>query len=157
MRKRLIASGQQAETPATGDWLDLDDLAEVAISSEDAAHPIESALLPGQGSGWRAAVPGQQTIRVRFDQPQKLRRIRLTFVEAAMSRTQEYVLRWSADGGHSFQEIVRQQWNFNPQGATSETEEHQVGLSGVTALELIITPDIGNGQAVASLARLQVA
>jgi hypothetical protein len=23
-------------------------------------------------------------------------------------------LRWSADGGHSFREIVRQQWNFNP-------------------------------------------
>ena len=157
MRKRLIDGDQQAATPATGEWLNLDDLAEVAISSEDAAHPIESALLPGGGDGWRAAVPGQQTIRLRFDQPQKLRRIRLTFVETAVSRTQEYVLRWSADGGHSYREIVRQQWNFNPQGATSETEEHRVELSGVNALELMSTPDIGNGQALAPLQRLQIA
>ena len=67
------------------------------------------------------------------------------------------MLRWSADGGHSYREIVRQQWNFNPQGATSETEEHRVELSGVNALELMITPDIGNGQALASLARMQIA
>ena len=113
--------------------------------------------MPGGGDGWRAAVPGQQTIRLRFDQPQKLRRIRLTFVETAVSRTQEYVLRWSADGGNSYREIVRKQWNFNPQGATSETDEHRVELSGVNALELMITPDIGTGQALASRARMQIA
>ena len=42
MRKRLIDGDQQAATPATGEWLNLDDLAEVAISSEDAAHLIEA-------------------------------------------------------------------------------------------------------------------
>ena len=66
-------------------------------------------------------------------------------------------LRWSADGGQSFHEIVRQQWNFNPQGANTETEEHQVELSGVNVLELVITPEIGGGDAVASLAHLRVA
>ena len=155
MHKRLIDEDPQL-TAAT-DWLKLDELAEVEISSEDARHPIESALLAGAGSGWRAAVPGKQTIRLLFAQSQQLRRIRVRFVETAMQRTQEYLLRWSGDNGQSFREIVRQQWNFSPEGSVTQTEEHRVDLSGVTVLELIITPDIGNEQAVASLAELRIA
>jgi hypothetical protein len=157
MRKRLISDRTPAPAPATGDWLRLDELAEAEISSEDAAYPIESALLPGRGAGWRAAVPGRQTIRLLFAQPQALHRIRLCFVETAVPRTQEYLLRWSADGGQSFREIVRQQWNFSPQGASSQTEEHQLDLAGVNVLELIITPDIASEQAFASLAELRIA
>jgi hypothetical protein len=157
MRKRLIGDPQPAPSPPAAGWLQLDDLAEVEISSEDAAFPIESALWPGRGAGWRAAVPGRQTIRLLFAQPQALRRIRLCFVETALARTQEYLLRWSADGGQSFREIVRQQWNFSPQGASSQSEEHQLDLAGVNVLELIITPDIASEQAFASLAELRIA
>src|SRR3989304_2082658 len=157
MRKRVIAAAQQDAAPADRDWLSLEGLAEVEITSEDAAHPIESALLPGAGSGWRAAGPGKQTIRLRFADPQRLRRIRLEFVEPDAERTQEYVLRWSPDGGQSFREIVRQQWNFSPGGATSETEDLRVELAGVTVLELSITPDIGGQSAVASVAKLRLA
>lgn len=153
MRKRLIG-GPPAATPV---WLDLDDLATVEITSEDRLHPIESALLPGQGSGWLAALPGTQTIRLLFTPPQAIRRIRLSFVETAVPRTQEYLLRWSADAGLSLHEIVRQQWNFSPLGATAETEEHVVDLAAVNVLELIITPDIGNDNAFASLAELRIA
>ena len=74
-----------------------------------------------------------------------------------MQRTQEYLLRWSGDAGQSFREIVRQQWNFSPEGSVTQTEEHRVDLSGVTVLELIITPDIGNEHALASLAELRIA
>ena len=63
MRKRIIAPVQQKTTSPDQDWLNVESLAEVEITSEDAAHPIESALLPGQASGWRAAGPGMQTIR----------------------------------------------------------------------------------------------
>ena len=157
MRKRLIAPVQPETAPPDHDWLNLEDLAEVEMSSEDASHPIESALLPGQGPGWRAAAPGKQSIRLIFANPQRLRRIWLRFVEPESERTQEYVLRWSPDGGSSFREIVRQQWNFNPHAATSETEDHCVELSGVTVLELIITPDISRQGAVASLAQLRIA
>ena len=125
MRKRVIAAVQQNTSPSDQDWLNIDGLAEVEITSEGATHPIESALLPGEGAGWRAAVPGKQTIRLLFAHPQELHRIWLNFVEPADTRTQEYVLRWSPDGGQSFREIVRQQWNFSPQGATSETEDSQ--------------------------------
>jgi hypothetical protein len=157
MRKRIIAPREQETAVAEDDWLDLEALAEVEVTSEDVAHPIEAALLPGRGSSWRASAPGKQTIRLLFRRPQRLKRISMSYVEPATPRTQEYLLRWSADGGHSYREIVRQQWNFSPQGATYETEDHRVDLPGVTALELSIVPDIGGGEAVASLARLRLA
>lgn len=157
MRKRIIAPIQQKTTSPDQDWLNVEDLGEVEITSEDTAHPIESALLPGQASGWRAAGPGKQTIRILFSQPQRLRRICLHFVEPHTERTQEYVLRWSPDGGQSFREIVRQQWNFSPQGTTGETEDHHVELPAVTVLELCIIPDISGGNAFASLAQLRLA
>jgi hypothetical protein len=157
MRKRITAPVQQETPPRDKDWLNVEELAEVEITSEDAAHPIESALLPGGTSGWRAAGPGKQTIRLLFSHPQQLRRIWLSFEETRVERTQEYVLRWSADGGQSFGEIVRQQWNFSPQGATSQTQDHHVELPAVTVLELSIIPDISRGTALASLAQLRLA
>jgi len=81
----------------------------------------------------------------------------LNFVEPRTERTQEYILRWSADRGDSYEEIVRQQWNFSPQGAPSETEVHHVELPAVTVLELSIVPDTSGGNAVASLAQLRLA
>jgi hypothetical protein len=157
MRKRIIAPIQQETESPEQDWLKLEDLAEVEITSEDTAHPIESALLPGRASGWRAARPGKQMIRLLFANPQRLRRVWLNFVEPLTERTQEYVLRWSPDGGQSFREIVRQQWNFSPQGTTRETEDHHVELSAVTVLELSIIPDISGRDAFASVAQLRLA
>jgi len=157
MRKQIIEHPQSDASLHSDDWLQLEDLAEVEVTSEDAAHPIESALLPNHGTGWRAADPGRQMIRLIFARPQQLRRIQLSFLEAAAERTQEYVLRWSVNGGQSFQEIVRQQWNFSPQGATGETEDYSVSLSGVTVLELSITPDISGRSAFASMTQLRLA
>ena len=91
MRKRLITDVKQGSPPAPADWLDIEQLAEVEITSEDPAYPIESALLPGEGSGWRAAAPGKQSIRILFTQPQRLRKIRISFFETSVQRTQEYL------------------------------------------------------------------
>jgi len=71
-------------------------------------------------------------------------------------RTQELVLRWSGDYGGSFQEIVRQQWNFSPPNSIREVEDYRVELSGVNVLELIIVPDISGGVARASLKSLRL-
>ena len=157
MRKRIITPVQQETASPDLKWLNMEELAEVEVTSEDASHTIESALLPGRSSGWLAAAPGKQTIRLLFDDPQRLQRIWLYFVEPHTVRTQEYVLRWSPDGGQSFREIVRQQWNFSPQGTTSETEDLHVELPAVTVLELSIIPDISGGNALASLAQLRLA
>ena len=157
MRKRLIGHGPREVTAAEPGWLDLEPLAQVEITSEDVGHPIESALIPGTGSGWRAAQPGEQTIRLLFDAPLRLRRIHLVFHEDQQERTQEFVLRWSPDGGQSYREIVRQQYNFSPPEAAREVEDYDLDLNGVTALELKIVPDISRGRAHASLAQLRLA
>ena len=156
MRKRLITAIQENIRTRSVDWLDVERAALVEVTSEDNDHPVESAFVSGDALGWRAAVPGTQTIRLIFDQPQKLRAILLVFEENDIPRTQEFVLRWSPDGGSSFREIVRQQWNFSPGVATREVEEYQVDLSGVTVLELEINPHIGGGVARASLKSLRL-
>ncbi|MEO6203013.1 MAG: carbohydrate-binding protein [Nitrospirales bacterium] len=157
MQKRFICHVQQGTEPLGEDWLNVEGLAEVEITTEDAAHPIESALLPGRASGWRAAGPWKQTIRLLFAAPQRRRRIWVHFVEARTGRTQEYVLRWSPDGGESFRVIVRQQWNFSPEGATSQSEDHHVDLPAVMVLELTIIPDSSGGNAFASLEQMRLA
>src|ERR1035438_7988406 len=122
-------------------WMDVDRIASVEVSSEESDYPIESALLLEGNRGWRAAKPGMQTIRLIFDEPQKLRRILLVFEDTENSRTQEFVLRWSPDIQYSSREIVRQQWNFNPPDSVRETEDYAVELSDVKVLELEIVPD----------------
>jgi hypothetical protein len=137
-------------------WLDLDRAAIVEITSEDKDYPIESALISGKIRSWRADDSGAQTIRLIFDEAQRLNRIGIAFEETETERTQEFTLRWSKDGGRSFREIVRQQWNFSPPSSVREVEEFQVDLSGVTVLELVIVPDISGGVARASLKRLRL-
>jgi hypothetical protein len=152
MRKRLID-----QRPAgTEDWLDLEKLAQVEISSEDPAHPIDFALT-GRGDGWRASTSGEQVVRLIFDEPRGLRLIELEFEERRTARTQEFVLRWSPDGGRSYRDIVRQQFTFSPPGTPCETERFIVNLSGVTAIELRIVPDINHGDTHASLNCLRIA
>ena len=156
MRKRLITATQENIRTGSVDWLDVERAALVEVTSEDKDHPVESAFVSGDALGWRAAAPGTQTIRLIFDQPQKLRAILLVFEENDIPRTQEFVLRWSPDGGSSVREIVRQQWNFSPGASTREVEEYQLDLSGVTVLELMINPHIGGGVARASLKNLRL-
>jgi hypothetical protein len=157
VRKRLISqTGPSPAFPAQ-DWLNVDRLASVEVTSEEAGYPIESALLRGERRGWRAGSGGTQIIRIIFDQPQKLKRIQLIFEDAESTRTQEFVLRWSSDTEPSFREIVRQQWNFSQPNAARETEDYAVEIPGVRTLELVIVPDIKGGTARASLRDLRLA
>jgi nuclear transport factor 2 (NTF2) superfamily protein len=157
MRKRIITPVSQKASVSSQAWLDMESAAVVEVTSEDTAYPIESALLSGEKQGWRAAKPGTQTIRLIFDEPHNLRRIWLVFDETETRRTQEFLLRWSADTGHSFREIVRQQWNFSPPETVREVEDYAVELSDVRVLELIIVPDKSGSEACASLESLRLA
>lgn len=158
MRKKVIKQPSGA-TPTGETWLDLAQLAQVEVTSEEEANPVESALLLGSLGqnqiGWRAAEPGEQLLRLLFDEPQTLRRISLVF-ETKETRTQEFVLRYLAASGQ-FQEVARQQFNFSEGGANQEVETYEVNLEGVEVLELVITPDISGGEARASLERLRLA
>ena len=157
MRKRIIGHGPRDISVAEHVWIDIERLAQVEITSEEVDYPIEAALIPGRGPGWRAAQPGEQTIRLLLDEPLRLKRIHLVFQEDEQERTQEFVLRWSPDGGQSYREILRQQYNFSPPETTHEVEDYTIALAGVTALELKIVPDIGGGRGRALLAQWRLA
>jgi hypothetical protein len=137
-------------------WLELERIAHVEASSEETGHPVVGALSSG-AAGWRASTPGEQVIRVAFRRPIHLHRVRLVFREATRERTQEFTLRWSSHRGETHREIVRQQFNFSPFGATGEIEDHWVDLPDVTGLELRVVPDVRGGDALASLAELRIA
>ena len=155
MRKRLIEP--IPEMIRTRGRLDLEHAAVVEVTSEDKDFPVESAFVAsGDAQGWRPAEPGSQTIRLIFDQPQRLQCISLVFEENETARTQEFVLQWSPDGGRSLKEIVRQQWNFSPPETNREVEEYQVDLSNVNVLELIIVPNLNGGDTRASLRSLRL-
>src|SRR4051812_5383861 len=98
MRKTLIPK-EDPSPSSTHSWLALELLADVEVSSEQIAAPIESALLPDRSPGWRASEPGPQTVRLLFAVPQRVSRIRLVFVEEQIARVQEFVLRWLPAGG----------------------------------------------------------
>jgi hypothetical protein len=152
VRKTVVdAAGVRQEPRPEGEWLDLAKVARVEVTSEDPKFPIEAALVSGKRPGWRAAQKGLQTIRIIFDQPTRLRRSRLEFSETQIARTQEFTLRWSTALSGPFTEIVRQQWNFSPQGSTVEIEDYQVNLDGVRVLELALKPDLTSAKAYATL------
>src|ERR1700720_2396629 len=156
MRKRPLTPIPQDAPHLDEGWLDLERAAVVEVTSEEKEYPVESALIAGELRGWRAADSGAQTIRLIFDRPQRLKRIALVFEETETGRTQEFGLRWSGDGGRSFREIVRQQWNFSPPNAIREVGEYQVDILNVAVLELVVLPDISRGSARASLRSLRV-
>ncbi len=157
MRKSFIAPGGQDAATPEDEWLDLERLARVEITSEDPRYPIEAAFVPDRRPGWVAGGPGLQVVRLLFDEPQQIRRIWLHFAVPDVSRTQEFVLRWGTADGQPTREVVRQQWVFHPKGSTHETEDYRVDLGGVTVLELAIIPDVSGGEAHASLAEMRVA
>ena len=155
MRKRIIDTELQQVTSTAQTWLDVEHLAQVEVSSEAVDFPIESALVADSTTGWRAAATGEQVIRLLFDSPQKLSCIRLKFVDETQQRTQEFVLKWSSDGGKTWHDIVRQQYHFSPPDTVCELEDYRVKLNSVTTLELRITPEISGG-AYATLAQMLV-
>ncbi len=157
MRKQIMRGELQETRTPEPEWLDLDQLVQVELTSEDVEHPIESALLANAGKGWRSQLQGKQTIRLLFDKPHRIRRIQVLFQEDEQARTQEFLLRWSADGGESYRDIVRQQYNFSPPTVTRELEDYFVDLDGMEILELSIVPDISGGDSRASLVQLRLA
>src|SRR5260370_25120916 len=151
MRKTIKRSDTEL-APEKASWLDVSTIAQVEVTSEDAQYPIESAFVEGDQRGWRAAERGKQTIRLFFDEPQRIRRIWLRFIELHGESTQQFSLQWSKGKTDALRPLFQQQWNFSPSGSTNQIEDYQVELNGVWILQLEINPDITREPALASLA-----
>jgi len=157
MRKHIVQpASPMASTPSPQE-LNVADLATVLVTSEASDFPVENAFDDRRdrgGSRWVAAEPGEQTLTVAFDVPQPLRRIILEVEEWEVERTQEVYVALSEDGGHTYRELVRQEYTFSPTGATFEHEEWAVAAQKVTHVQVRIKPDKGGRPCRATLTTL---
>ncbi len=74
--------------------------------------------------------------------------------EREVSRTQEVQVSVSSDGCETYRELVRQEFNFSPEGTTWECEDWAVAESNVTHLKMVIKPDKGRTDLFAKLTSL---
>jgi hypothetical protein len=145
LRKQIVGPA----TPKVADAarvLDVASLAHVLVTSEEQDHPVDFAFDGRSGAGgtrWIAAEEGEQALVVAFDRPQALHAIRLEVEEPDIARTQELQVALSTDGGNSYREIVRQEFNFSPPGTSLEQERWTVDTADVTHLRVVIRPDKG--------------
>jgi hypothetical protein len=158
IRKRLLAPGQDPAAPPAG-ALDLAQVATLAYSSEDPAHPVEHLLDQRGGAGgtrWVSARPDTvEQLVVEFDRPQALSRVVFEAEETERERTQEVRIEASADGGRTYQPVLIQEYTFSPQGATFEREDLRVALRAVTHLRVTVIPH-KQGSGRATLTSLQL-
>ncbi len=158
MRKRIIGSDDSIEHSCNPKWMDIEEIALVEVTSEDPEHPVELGLSREKAGEWRASGPGEQIIRLIFDNPQRIRLMSLKFVESEIQRTQQFEIAFSVEEAGNFQHLVRQQWNFAPEnGSSTEVENYHCSIEHASALELRIIPDISGGMARASLQQWKIA
>jgi hypothetical protein len=156
LRKQIIKGLPAGSTPMSGE-IDVAAVATVLVTSEDPGHPVDHAFDDRRGPGgsrWVAGEPGEQTVVLAFDAPQTIRQVVLEVEEHEVARTQEVQLAVSVDGGQTYRELVRQEYNFSPPGTTFEREDWAVTAEGVTHLRLRVKPDKGGKPCRATITSL---
>jgi hypothetical protein len=155
LRKQLIKS---APALMPGE-INVVSAATVLVTSEDPEHPVDHAFDSHRGLGgtrWIAGEPGEQTLIVAFDAPEAVGRVILEVEEPEVVRTQELQLAISSDGGRTYRDVLRQEYNFSPPGTTFEREDWAVSAAGATHLRLQVKPDKGDKPCRATLTSLVV-
>jgi hypothetical protein len=74
--------------------------------------------------------------------------------EPEVARTQERQLAVSTDGGRTYRELLRQEYNFSPPGTALQREDWAVASDDVTHLRLVIRPDEGGKPCRATITSL---
>jgi hypothetical protein len=159
LRKRPLETDAASNARAAGE-IDIAGCATIAYSSEDPAHPVEHMLDGRGGPGatrWISARPDTtEHIVIEFDRPETISRLVYEVEETMRERTQEEVrVEVSEDGGRSYRQILVQEYNFSPGGATFQREEQRFNLRQVIHLRLTIVPNkSGSGTATLTVLRL---
>jgi hypothetical protein len=159
LRKQIVPRRSSEPLPFENE-ISVADVATVQVTSEEADHPIDNAFDHNRGPGgsrWIAAEPGEQTLILLFDRPQTIRKIGLEVEDLAVSRTQELSVSVSSDGGRTYRELVRQEFNFSPPDTTFEREIWSTAATAVTHLRVEIKPDKGGRTGRATLTSLTLA
>jgi len=159
IRKRIVQDAYPPKVDTSISALDIPAMATVIITSEEPTYPVELIFDGQRGPGasrWRAATPGRQSLILDFDKPQTLHQLVLDIEEPEVSRTQVLWVSVSSDGGHSYRELLRQEYNFSPPGTTYERETWTLDTPHVTHLAIVIEPDKGGRPAHASVTSLML-
>ena len=159
MLRKLIIKPLPATPDATTGEIDIATVATVQVTSEAPDHPIDLAFDDHRGPGgtrWIAWEAGEQTVTLVFDAPQAINQILLEVEELGVPRTQELQLSLSCDGGRTYRELLRQEFNFSPPGTTFEREHWAVTAESVTHVRLVIKPDKGDKPCRATLTSLVI-
>ena len=162
LRKLIIPPAPHPTDPRTGDEAEgmyIPELATVLVTSEAAEHPVDCLFDGHDGPGgtrWVAAVDGEQELILAFDTPQTIREVGLETEELQASRTQVLTLALSQNGGRTYREILRQEFNFSPPGTIFERERWTVPATMVSHLRVTIQPDKGGKLGRASLTSLTI-
>jgi hypothetical protein len=154
LRKQLL---QPAESRRSGGEISIADTATVLVTSELPDHPIDHMCDGQRGPGstrWIAEKSGDQTVVLAFDTARNIDTVSLEIEEREVSRTQELTLATSRDGGQTYREVLRQEFNFSPSGTTFEHEEWRLAAEGITNLRIWIRPDKGGKPCHASMTSL---
>lgn len=137
--------------------ISIPDTATVLVTSERSDHPIDYICDGQRGPGstrWIAEQPGDQTVVLAFDTARNIEVVSLEIEEKEISRTQELTLSTSRDGGQTYREVLRQEFNFSPSGTTFEHEEWSLAAEGITNVRVWIRPDKGGKPCCASMTSL---
>jgi F5/8 type C domain len=156
LRKNILTTHQTMSSRGAAEK-DIAAVATVLVSSEDPRHPIDYAFDGQRGPGasrWIAAQSGEQALILAFDTPQTIRKILVEVEEPEISRTQEMAVSISQDGGQTYRELMRQEYNFSPPGTTLEHEEWSIKADAISHLQLRIKPDKGGKAGRATLTTL---
>lgn len=146
LRKKIVETSAATSAAMPG-AIDVAGVATVLVTSEAPDHPVDHAFDDRRGPGgsrWVAGGMGEQSLILAFDAPQAIRRVVLEVEETEVARTQEIRLGASNDGGQTYRELLRQEFNFSPTGTTFEREDWAVDAGGTTHLRLAIWPDKGS-------------
>ncbi len=157
LHKRIINTMDAPVVESDLGAIDITAVTTVIVTSEDPEHPIDNIFNYEDHTSrgrWVAANPGEQCLILDFDTPQTIRQIVLAIEEREVQRTQELTISFSTDGGRSYQELIRQEYNFSPPGTTWERETWSVLAKRVTHLRLQIKPDKGEKSCHATVTSL---
>lgn len=156
MRKYILDRFTES---AVKEEIPIGSLATVFVSSEEIDHPIDRIFDQKRGPGgtrWVAGENGEQVVILAFDTPQAIDQVALEIEECDVYRTQEIQLAVSNNGGVTYRELRRQEFNFSPDSTTFEREKWTISEQGITHLRLWIKPDKGGKACRATLTSLSL-
>ena len=158
LRKRLLEA-EATVSAGTDNEIDIVGCATIAFSSESPAHPIEHLFDGHSGPGatrWISARPDTvERVIVEFDEPHSISHLVYEVEESVRERTQEVRVEVSENGDRTYRQILVQEYNFSPSGATYQREELRFNLLRVSRLRLTVVPN-KNGAGTATITTLRL-